>query len=209
MIGAKVVEPGLGKPSASPPPKPLRASSRHPNSCCGVIPCCRATSETTAPGCWLSSTMRALTSGDQRRRRPTPVITSMRCKPSGARSPRSAVGLSVLPSRCLLMGSHYEHAELILEGGKESPLTIQQQRRRARRGHRYRQDDPPQRLCDIRPRQAHMRLGLRYSMARRCEEACRAPRVNRVPRGIARPRRSGNRLGQRAAGRLPQPYWAA
>jgi hypothetical protein len=48
----------------------------------------------------------------------------MRCKPSGARSPRSAVGLSVLPSRCLLMGSHYEHAELILEGGKESPLTV-------------------------------------------------------------------------------------
>src|SRR5215813_12642580 len=107
MIGAKVVEPGLGKPSASPPLKPLRASRRHPNSCCGVIPCCRATSETTAPGCWLSSTMRALASGDQRRRRPTPVITSMRCKPSGAPSPRSVVGLSVLPSRCLLMGSHY------------------------------------------------------------------------------------------------------
>src|SRR5215472_3756607 len=107
MIGAKVVEPGLGKPSASPPLKPLRASRRHPNSCCGVIPCCRATSETTAPGCWLSSTMRALASGDQRRRRPIPVITSMRCKPSGAPSPRSVVGLSVLPSRCLLMGSHY------------------------------------------------------------------------------------------------------
>src|SRR5262249_24371149 len=29
------------------------------------------------------------------------------CKPSGAPSPRSVVGLSVLPSRCLLMGSHY------------------------------------------------------------------------------------------------------
>src|SRR5262245_509376 len=107
MIGAKVVEPGLGKPSASPPLKPLRASRRHPNSCCGVIPCCRATSETTAPGCSLSSTMRALASGDQRRRRPTPVITSIRCKPSGAPSPRSVVGLSVLPMRCLRRGSHY------------------------------------------------------------------------------------------------------
>src|SRR5215467_7972559 len=124
MIGAKVVEPGLGKPSASPPLKPLRASRRHPNSCCGVIPCCRATSETTAPGCWLSSTMRALASGDQRRRRPTPVITSMRCRPSGASSPGSVVGLSVLPSRCLLMDSHYGHAELVLEGGKGSPLTV-------------------------------------------------------------------------------------
>src|SRR5262252_10498197 len=124
MIGAKAVEPGLGKPSASPPPKPLRPSRRHPNSCCGVIPCCRATSETTAPGCWLSSTMHALASGDQRRRRPTRVITSMRCKPSGAPSPRSVVGLSVLPSRCLLMGSHYGPCQIVLEGGKGSPLTF-------------------------------------------------------------------------------------
>src|SRR5262249_58207619 len=51
--------------------------------------------------------MRALASGDQRRRRPTPVITSMRCKPSGAPSSRSVVGWSVLPCRCLLMRTHY------------------------------------------------------------------------------------------------------
>src|SRR5215216_2193978 len=55
-----------------------RASRRHPNSCCGDSPCRRATSDTTAPGTNVSSRMRAFSSIDQRRRPPTPLITSIR-----------------------------------------------------------------------------------------------------------------------------------
>ncbi len=56
----------------------LRACRRHVNTCCGVRPCRRATSETTASGASVSSTTRAFKSSVNRRRRPTPVITSSR-----------------------------------------------------------------------------------------------------------------------------------
>ena len=55
-----------------------RACRRQPNSCCGVSPCRRAISETTAPGASVSSMIRALSSAENRRRRPVPVITSSR-----------------------------------------------------------------------------------------------------------------------------------
>ena len=44
-----------------------RASRRHVKSCCGVIPCCRATADTTASGSSDASTARAFSSSDQRR----------------------------------------------------------------------------------------------------------------------------------------------
>jgi hypothetical protein len=55
-----------------------RAWRRHVNTCCGVSPWRRATSETTAPERSVSATTRALKSSVKRRRRPVPVITSSR-----------------------------------------------------------------------------------------------------------------------------------
>ena len=55
-----------------------RACRRQVNTCCGVSPFRRATSETTAPGTSVSSTMPALKSSENWRRRPVPVITSSR-----------------------------------------------------------------------------------------------------------------------------------
>src|SRR4051812_14252121 len=43
--------------SVSVPDAGWRACRRHPNNCCGVSPCRRATSETTAPATSVSSTM--------------------------------------------------------------------------------------------------------------------------------------------------------
>jgi hypothetical protein len=43
-----------------------------------AIPCCRATSDTDIPGTYVSWTIRAFSSADQRRRRCTDVITSIR-----------------------------------------------------------------------------------------------------------------------------------
>ena len=81
------------KPSASAPSCALRrASRRHVNSCCGVAPYRRATSETTAPGSRDASTARDFSLCDQRRRRPPPpVITS-------TRRPVAAFGSSVWSS---------------------------------------------------------------------------------------------------------------
>lgn len=53
-----------------------RAWRRQVNSCCGVNPLRRATRDTTAPGASVSSTTRALSSSENRRRLPVPVITS-------------------------------------------------------------------------------------------------------------------------------------
>ena len=55
-----------------------RACRRQVNTCCGVSPCRRAISETTAPGTSVSSTIRALSSLENQRRRPVSVITSSR-----------------------------------------------------------------------------------------------------------------------------------
>lgn len=53
-----------------------RACRRQVNTCCGGSPCRRAISETTAPGTSVSSTIRALSSLENQRRRPVSVITS-------------------------------------------------------------------------------------------------------------------------------------
>src|SRR2546426_2040276 len=55
-----------------------RASRRQVNTCCGVNPYRRATCDTTAPGASVSATTRALSSSENRRRLPVPVITSSR-----------------------------------------------------------------------------------------------------------------------------------
>ena len=59
-------------------PGSARACRRQVNTCCGVSPCWRAISETTASRASVSSTTLALKSAENRRRRPVPVITSSR-----------------------------------------------------------------------------------------------------------------------------------
>src|SRR5580692_4296318 len=54
------------------------AARRQPNTCCEQTCQRRATSDTRAPGTRLSSTIRAFSSADQRRRRPGPTSTSTR-----------------------------------------------------------------------------------------------------------------------------------
>jgi hypothetical protein len=56
----------------------LRASRRHVNTCCGASPWRRATTDTTAPGTSVSSTIRARSSTLQRLRPIAPLITSRR-----------------------------------------------------------------------------------------------------------------------------------
>src|SRR3954453_5665370 len=59
----------------------LRCSCcRQTNSWLGCSPYRRATAEEVVAGSRLSATIRAFSSADQRRRRPTPVITSIRRK---------------------------------------------------------------------------------------------------------------------------------
>jgi hypothetical protein len=48
---------------------PARDALRQADSCCGEMPCRRATSDTTAPAAQDSATIRLLTSSLQRRRR--------------------------------------------------------------------------------------------------------------------------------------------
>jgi hypothetical protein len=74
-----------------------RACRRHVNTCCGVSPCWRATSETTAPATSVSSTIRALSSSEARRRRPVPVITSSRRTVASGLSVWSSVDTSRSP----------------------------------------------------------------------------------------------------------------
>ena len=71
-IGTKAgiadAEVGIG-----PAPASTRAARRQVNTCCEQTCQRRATSDTRAPGTSVSSTIRAFSSADQRRRRPGPV----------------------------------------------------------------------------------------------------------------------------------------
>src|SRR6266436_3749260 len=107
-----------------------RASRRQPNSCCGLSPCRRATSDTLAPGLRLSTTMRALSSSDHRRRRPVPVISSMRRTDVTASSPPSSGLLSSVCSSVWsnrsLMARHQATDRASPECGAGAPLTLNQ-----------------------------------------------------------------------------------
>jgi len=60
-----------------------RKRARQPNSCCGLSPCRRATSDTTAPSARLSATISDFSSADHLRRRSAPVISSIRRRRAG------------------------------------------------------------------------------------------------------------------------------
>ena len=62
-------------------------------------------------------------------RRPTASSADTRDRFDALQTFRNALSalkrmLGHITSRCLLMGRHYGHAKLILEGGKQSPLTL-------------------------------------------------------------------------------------
>ena len=98
-----------------------RACRRQVNTCCGVSPCRRAISETTAPGTSVSSMIRALSSLENQRRRPVSVITSSR--------PAVASELSVWSSidtrRSLQRDRETRPSHVPREGGSGTTLTQQ------------------------------------------------------------------------------------
>src|SRR3954466_5814680 len=97
----------------------LRACRRHVNTCCGISPWRRATSETTAPGKSVSSTISALSSSENRRRRPVPVITSSRRTVTSG----SSVWSSVDTSRSLFRDRYTRPSQAPREGGVRTALT--------------------------------------------------------------------------------------
>src|SRR5271166_1004109 len=105
---------------AGSPVRSLRAVRRQPNTCCEQTCQRRATSDTRAPGTRVSSTIRAFSSADQRRRRPGPVRTSTR---------RNSPFASSLTSNIRIARSPLPQANQALRGrplnkGFRGPLTI-------------------------------------------------------------------------------------
>jgi hypothetical protein len=117
---------------AEPPPSSSKApaSRRHPNNCCGLSPWRRATSDTLTPPARLSTTMRALSSLDHRRRRPMPVISSIR-RTSETPPPAPAALLpslrSSVMSKSSLMDRHYATTRTPPKRGNEAPLSLNRQ----------------------------------------------------------------------------------
>jgi len=99
---------------------PTRARRRQSKTCCGVSPCRRAISDTTAPGTSVSSTIRAFSSPDQVRRRTSPVITSIRRTARGGSTVRSGLRTS----RSHIRDHQPERERARTEGGSEASLTI-------------------------------------------------------------------------------------
>jgi hypothetical protein len=103
------------------------ASRRQANNCCGLSPLRRATSETLAPRSRLSTTMRALSARDHRRRRPEPVISSIRRTsdtPAAAQSPLLSSLRSSVMSKGSLIRPHYAAAKAQAKCGVAIPLTL-------------------------------------------------------------------------------------
>jgi ABC-type sugar transport system ATPase subunit len=131
--------------TALPAGSRARASRRQPNSCCGLSPCRRATSDTLAPGPRLSTTMRALSSSDHRRRRPVPVISSIRRTDATASSVPPSGLLSTLCSSVWsnrsLMARHQATDHAPPKCGVRAPLTQEHPRPRPRRRVAWRNGD--------------------------------------------------------------------
>ena len=85
----------------------------------------RATSDTVAPGAKVSSTIRALSSADHRRRPPTPVSTSKRRTSTGL---GSSVGSNPDTKRSAQRDRHHHRADASGEGGVRTPLTLELRR---------------------------------------------------------------------------------
>ncbi|SDF02803.1 hypothetical protein SAMN05216337_1042100, partial [Bradyrhizobium brasilense] len=96
-----------------------RACRRQVNTCCGVSRCRRAISETTAPGTSVSSTIRALSSLENQRRRPVSVITSSR----RAVTSDLSVWSSIDTSRSLQRDRETRLSRVPREGGSRTTLT--------------------------------------------------------------------------------------
>ena len=121
------------KPGAHDAPEPERrlASRRQPKICCGDIPWRRATSDVTAPGANVSAMIRALSSTDQRRRRPVPVITSTRRTPASGSKLCSSIRTSRSPNHT----SDDRSRARKFEHGVKTALTVKQRRLEFRGEH--------------------------------------------------------------------------
>jgi hypothetical protein len=95
------------------------AARRQPNTCCEQTCQRRATSDTRAPGTRLSSTIRAFSSADQRRRRPGPTSTSTRRYSPFASSLTSNITIA----RCPLPRATQPPSGRPLKKGVRAPLT--------------------------------------------------------------------------------------
>ena len=97
------------------------AARRQPNTCCEQTCQRRATSDTRAPGARVSSTIRAFSSADQRRRRPGPVRTSTRRNSPFASSLTSNITIARSP---LCLGQLNHRPGRSLKKGVRAPLTL-------------------------------------------------------------------------------------
>ena len=104
-----------------------RACRRQVNTCCGVSPCWRAISETTASGASVSSTTRALKAAANLRRRPVPVITSSR---RTSVTSGSSLWSSIDTSRSPIQRSASRPSHGVRKGGIKTALTINQKKTR-------------------------------------------------------------------------------
>src|ERR1700754_618632 len=97
------------------------AARRQPKTCCEQTCQRRATSDTRAPGARLSSTIRAFSSADQRRRRTGPVSISTRRHCAFASSLASNITSARSP---YVWGATQSISDLTLNKGVGTPLTI-------------------------------------------------------------------------------------
>ena len=96
------------------------AARRQPNTCCEQTCQRRATSDTRAPGTRLSSTIRAFSAADQRRRRPGPTSTSTRRYSPFASSLTSNITIA----RCPLSQATQPPSGRVSKKGNRAPLTV-------------------------------------------------------------------------------------
>jgi hypothetical protein len=98
-----------------------RHARRQPNPCCEQTCQRRATSDTRAPGAKVSSTIRAFSSADQRRRRTGPVRTSTRRNSPFASSLTSNIAIARSP---LCLGATQPPSGRSSKKGVRAPLTL-------------------------------------------------------------------------------------
>lgn len=104
----------------SPLCPPRSDGHSRPATCCGVKPCRRGTADTTAPGMSVSSSIRARSSADQRRRPCAPLITSKRRTSLCG----SSLWSSVDTKRSSTSDRHNARSPLTEEGEVGTSLTV-------------------------------------------------------------------------------------
>lgn len=150
-----------------------RACRRQVNTCCGVSPFRRATSETTAPATSVSSIIPALKSSENWRRRPVPVITSSR---RTAIASGLSVSSSVDTSRSRIQRSHNRPSPSSDEGGITTAVTL----RRMEQGLPGPRHDARRHRSSLLPRHHRRNKRRELSQAHRDRAKTRAKTTDRA-----------------------------